>query len=206
MFVSPPGAGALDSSKDSAAATSAPPPPKNAARMLALALAESAQQVSMQSQPWFPGPVSQEASDVRTPPPSPPSQPASTEGAERRQCPSPKSVTCLPPSSSPPVSQPPLESTSMMTKSSTAPPGGPRGADCTPPDTPLSPAASLMSPTCRSPERQHSLKGQVLVPSTSTGSLGTSCKDARLGPQPVPEVGVLSGGHSAGLGSVGPVL
>uniref|UniRef100_A0A4W6DVL3 Rho GTPase-activating protein 32 n=1 Tax=Lates calcarifer TaxID=8187 RepID=A0A4W6DVL3_LATCA len=111
VFVSLIGVVTPDSSKDltpyslsSTAPTSAPPPPppKNAARMLALALAESAQQVSIQSQSRSsepPTPLSsvqsQEASNFQDVlhPLVPHFQTSSDEGAERGSSPPPNGTT-----------------------------------------------------------------------------------------------------------------
>uniref|UniRef100_A0A4W6DUT6 Rho GTPase-activating protein 32 n=1 Tax=Lates calcarifer TaxID=8187 RepID=A0A4W6DUT6_LATCA len=123
-----------DSSKDltpyslsSTAPTSAPPPPppKNAARMLALALAESAQQVSIQSQSRSsepPTPLSsvqsQEASNFQDVlhPLVPHFQTSSDEGAERGSSPPPNGTTptfttssSYPSASSPPIKPQPPE-------------------------------------------------------------------------------------------------
>uniref|UniRef100_A0A7N6FLZ2 Rho GTPase-activating protein 32 n=1 Tax=Anabas testudineus TaxID=64144 RepID=A0A7N6FLZ2_ANATE len=105
VFVSLLGLIDLDSSKDLAprslkctapAAAPPPPPPKNAARMLALALTESAQQVSIQSQSFelpTPGspPQSLEASNIQDLPHSV-VQHSSKEGAERGGSPPPNST------------------------------------------------------------------------------------------------------------------
>ncbi|XP_071316708.1 rho GTPase-activating protein 32 isoform X3 [Trachinotus anak] len=217
---------APDSSKDltphslsSTAPTSAPPPPpppKNAARMLALALAESAQQVSMQSQSRSsepPTPVSslqsQEASNFQdlAHPPVPHFQTSSEERAEQGSSPPPNSsiptVPTAPPCpiSSPPVTvQPALVTMSPESqKSSRSPPGAQPHADATPPDTPLykgaplSSSVSLTSPTRKSPERQQPVAGQVPVHTSSSSSTPAttpsgSCKDAGVLVQPVPEV------------------
>ncbi|XP_077360221.1 rho GTPase-activating protein 32 isoform X3 [Festucalex cinctus] len=107
--------------------TPPPPPPKDAARMLALVLTESAQQVSVQSQP--------RCGELLTPvsPPQPRvsgSQASSgphfqtsyEEGAERgcsvsqNSSVSVTSIECIPPSSSPSKEQQALELTSMTTR------------------------------------------------------------------------------------------
>uniref|UniRef100_A0A7N5ZT91 Rho GTPase-activating protein 32 n=1 Tax=Anabas testudineus TaxID=64144 RepID=A0A7N5ZT91_ANATE len=82
------------------AAAPPPPPPKNAARMLALALTESAQQVSIQSQSFelpTPGspPQSLEASNIQDLPHSV-VQHSSKEGAERGGSPPPNSTVITP--------------------------------------------------------------------------------------------------------------
>uniref|UniRef100_A0A665TRZ0 Rho GTPase-activating protein 32 n=1 Tax=Echeneis naucrates TaxID=173247 RepID=A0A665TRZ0_ECHNA len=173
---------ALDSSKDlkpyslsSTAPTSAPPPPppKNAARMLALALAESAHQVSIHSQSssseppkLLPFQQSQEATKSQDLPHFPPSG----ESAEQGSSPPPNNtaptVDPVPsaPTSSPPVKLQPTELTNTVPKSSDSPKPPrspprtqPRG-DPSPPDTPLykcttlSSSVSPTSPTKRSPE------------------------------------------------------
>lgn len=198
---------ASDSSKDltprslsSAAPTTAPPPPppKNAARMLALALAESAQQVSIQSQSRSsepPTPVSplqlQEASIFQDSPHplAPHFQTSSEEGAGRGSSPPPNGTAATvtpassyPPTSSPTTKQQPLELTSTIAKpsdsakSSTAPPGTQPETHSTPPDTPLYKCAplpsstSLTSPTRKSPERQQPVTGQVPVRTSSSST------------------------------------
>lgn len=194
-----------------------PPPPKNAARMLALALAESAQQVSSQSQPWSsetPTPLqAQEASNFQDLPHPvvPHFQTSSEEGAGRGTSPPPNTTatTVIAASyqttSSPAIKQQPLEVTSMKlsdsAKASTVQAGIQLERDSTPPDTPLckstplSSSTKLTSPTRKSPERHHSVTGQVPI---QTGSSSTtpattpsdSCKDTGIIPQPVLEVNV----------------
>ncbi|XP_029924440.1 rho GTPase-activating protein 32 isoform X2 [Myripristis murdjan] len=197
---------ALESSKDpspgslsSMPSLSAPPPPppKNAARMLALALAESAQQASIQSQIRSsepPAPVSplppQEASEIldSSLPPVPQLQAPSKEGTASGSSPAPNATPQTPATASyPATSSPPgkwqlPESTSMITKpsnsakSSTTPPGKRQEIDPTPPNTPLYPCAPLstsvsqVSPTRKSPERQQSVTGQIPVSTSSSGT------------------------------------
>ncbi|XP_041807664.1 rho GTPase-activating protein 32 isoform X2 [Chelmon rostratus] len=216
---------APDSSKDltprsfsSTVPTSAhppPPPPKNAARMLALALAESAQQVSIQSQSRSsepPAPVSplqpQEASNFQ----DAHFQTSSEVGAGRGSSPPPNStaLTLTPASSypstfSPTINQQPPELTSTITKlsdsakSSTTPPGPQPETDSTPPDSPryncapLPSSISLTSPIRKSPERQQAATRQIPVcTNSSSNSPATtpsgSCKDMGVLPQPVTEV------------------
>ncbi len=175
-----------------------PPPPKNAARMLALALAESAQQVSIQSQSQaseLPTPVSplqpQEASNFQDSPHPlvPHFQTSSEEGGGRGSSPPPNSTaptvtaaSSYPATSSPTIKQQPLELTSTITKpsdstkSSITPPGTQPATDSTPPDTPLYKCAplpsstSLTSPTRKSPERQQPVTGQVPVRTSSSST------------------------------------
>ncbi|XP_040007436.1 rho GTPase-activating protein 32 isoform X2 [Xiphias gladius] len=218
---------APDSSKDltphslsSTVPTSAPPPPpppKNAARMLALALAESAQQVSIQSQSRSsepPTPVSslqsQEASDFQDLPHPlvPLFQNSSEERTERRSSPPPNSTaptvttaSSNPSTSSPQIKLQPLELASMITKPSDSAKStrSPPHIDSTPPDTPLykcaplSSSVSLTSPTRKSPERQQPVAGQVPVHTNSSSSTPAttpsgSCKDTGVLLQPVLEV------------------
>lgn len=222
---------APDSSKDltphslsSTVPTSAPPPPpppKNAARMLALALAESAQQVSIQSQSRSsepPTPVSslqsQEASDFQDLPHPlvPLFQNSSEERTERRSSPPPNSTaptvttaSSNPSTSSPQIKLQPLELASMITKPSDSAKStrSPPHIDSTPPDTPLykcaplSSSVSLTSPTRKSPERQQPVAGQVPVHTNSSSSTPAttpsgSCKDTGVLLQPVLEVSVIS--------------
>ncbi|KAG7517147.1 rho GTPase-activating protein 32 isoform X1 [Solea senegalensis] len=191
---------ALDSSKDltphslsSSAPSSAPPPPppKNAARMLALALAESAQQVSIQSQLRSsepPTPVSsvqsQDASDLRNTS-HPLASHFQTSFEEKAEHSSPSSqhtnstavttAPSYPSTSSPPNKQQQPELPSMVNKatesagSSRGPPETQPRKDSTPPDTPLykcaplSSSVSPTSPTRKSPERHQTVAGQVPV-------------------------------------------
>uniref|UniRef100_A0A671U2J0 Rho GTPase-activating protein 32 n=1 Tax=Sparus aurata TaxID=8175 RepID=A0A671U2J0_SPAAU len=137
VFVSLPGVVAPDSSKDltprslsSTAPNTAPPPPppKNAARMLALALAESAQQVSIQSQsrssepptPMSPLQTQQVSSNIQDSlhPLAQHFQTYSEEGAGRRSSPPPNSTAptvipapSYPLTSSPTIKQQPLDLT-----------------------------------------------------------------------------------------------
>uniref|UniRef100_A0A4W6DX87 Rho GTPase-activating protein 32 n=1 Tax=Lates calcarifer TaxID=8187 RepID=A0A4W6DX87_LATCA len=209
-----------DSSKDltpyslsSTAPTSAPPPPppKNAARMLALALAESAQQVSIQSQSRSsepPTPLSsvqsQEASNFQDVlhPLVPHFQTSSDEGAERGSSPPPNGTTptfttssSYPSASSPPIKPQPPELTSTITKpadsakSPRSPPGTQPRIDSTPPETPLykcaplSSSNGLTSPTRKSPERQQPVAGQVPVHTSSSSSTPPHLQP-HLQPQP----------------------
>lgn len=184
-----------------------PPPPKNAARMLALALAESAQQVSIQSQSWsseLPTPVSplkaQEASNFQDSPHPlvPHFQTSSEEEAGRGSSPPPNSTaptvtpaSSYPSTSNPTIKQQPLELTSTITKqsdnakSSTTPPGTQRQTASTPPDTPLYKCAplpsstSLTSPTRKSPERQQPATVQIPVrTSLSSNTPATTPSDS----------------------------
>lgn len=212
------GAVAPDSLKDltprsirSTAPTTAPPPPpppKNAARMLALALAESAQQVTIQSKSWSsepPTPVSppqpQEASNFHNSP-YPMVQTSSEKRAERGSSLLPKS-TATPVSSYPTTSSPELPSTftkqTDSAKSSRAPPGTLPETDSTPPDTPLykcgplPSSTSLTSPTRKSPEKQQPVTAQVPTHTSSSSNTpattpSISCKDTGVLPQPAPKV------------------
>lgn len=205
------GAVAPDSLKDltphsvsSTAPTTAPPPPpppKNAARMLALALAESAQQVSIQSKSWSsdpPTPVS-----PLQPPEASHSQTSSEERTERGSSIPPKNTATLassyPSTSSPTVKQQPIELPSTFTKqtdsakSSTAPPGTQPETASTPPDTPvykcapLPSSTSLASPTKKSPERQQPVSAQVHTSSSSNTPATTPSSSCILS-QPAPKV------------------
>ncbi|XP_051793103.1 rho GTPase-activating protein 32 isoform X2 [Acanthochromis polyacanthus] len=194
-----------DSSKDltprslnSTAPTSAPPPPppKNAARMLALALAESAQQVSIQSQsrssepPTLVSPLQpQEFSTIQDLPHPVVShfQASSEEGAGREIYSPPNSTTMTvitdssyASASSPSAPQQPRELTSTINKpsdsakSSTAPAGAQPEADTTSPDTPLykcaplSSSTSRTSPTRKSPEKQQAVTGPAAAHTSSS--------------------------------------
>ncbi|XP_072230337.1 rho GTPase-activating protein 32 isoform X2 [Leuresthes tenuis] len=224
-----PGVITPDSSKDltprslsSTAPTSAPPPPpppKNAARMLALALAESAQQVSSQSAdtPIAVPPVQkQEASNLQELAHSlfPRSQSASEDGAGRSCSPPPNitAPTVTTASSYPAIPSPPVKPqqpglTSRITEpsdsasSSTTPPRTRPETDSTPPNTPLykcvplPSSTNLTSPTRKSPERKLSVPGQVPVhtssssPTPATTPSG-SCKDNKVLPKSIAEVKV----------------
>ncbi|XP_029957562.1 rho GTPase-activating protein 32 isoform X2 [Salarias fasciatus] len=197
----------LDSSKDltprslsSAAPSSAPPPPpppKNAARMLALALAESAQQVSIQAQARSsepPTPVSPpqlpDTTEVQDASPlGPLFQAACEKEAGRGGSPPPAhsytpnitAVSSVQFTSSPALPQQPPEATggtakpSDGVKSSPGPAETQPGSEATPPDTPiykcapLPTSAGLKSPARRSPERQQPVSGHA-PPHTGSSS------------------------------------
>ncbi|XP_029030079.1 rho GTPase-activating protein 32 isoform X2 [Betta splendens] len=212
----------LDSSRDlasrplkSTAPTSTPPPPpppKNAARMLALALTESAQQVSTLTQSFElrtpESPVrSQAASNIQDAPDTGPLP--DFEGAGRRGSPRKcdqftfptvtTSPSCTSPSS-PQNKKQPLESTSTVSN----PPDGTKSftrldTEFSPPDTPLykstplSSSASLTFPSRKSPERPQTMaaESQLCSNSSSTTPANTpssSCKDTGVLPQPASEV------------------
>uniref|UniRef100_UPI0037E7B97E rho GTPase-activating protein 32 isoform X1 n=2 Tax=Semicossyphus pulcher TaxID=241346 RepID=UPI0037E7B97E len=173
-----------------------PPPPKNAARMLALALAESAQQVSVQSQSRSSEPStpvsplqSREESDFLdfTHPPVRHVPTSLEEGAERGSALPPNSTaltvnttSSYPSASSPSIKPQPLEITSTITKPpdsakpSTAPPAPQAKTDSSPPDTPLYKCAplptstSVTSPTRKSPERKQPVPAQLPVHTSSS--------------------------------------
>ncbi|XP_031166852.1 rho GTPase-activating protein 32 isoform X3 [Sander lucioperca] len=154
-----------------------PPPPKNAARMLALALAESAQQVSSQSQSRSSEPstplsplLQQEASDFQDSP-HPRVTHFHTSSSERTgtgSSPPPHSTapTVTPASSCPSNSSPTIKP-SASTESSTTPPETQPETDSTPPDSPCYKCApvpsstSLTSPIRKSPERQQPVPVQA---------------------------------------------
>lgn len=218
---------APDSSKDltprsisSTAPPPPPPPPKNAARMLALALAESAQQVSIQSQSWSSEPSTpvspvqpQDASNFQDST-HPLVQTSSEEVARRGSSTPPNSTapTVTPTSSyattsSPTIKQQPLELPSMISKlsdsakSSTAPPGTQPETESTPPNTlykcaPLPSSTNLTSPTRKSPERRQPVTAQIPVHTSSSNTPATtpsgSCKDTGVLPQSVPGVSHIS--------------
>ncbi|KAK2828898.1 hypothetical protein Q5P01_019932 [Channa striata] len=181
-----------------------PPPPKNAARMLALALAESAQQVSIQSlttssEPPSPGShlQSQEGFDVPDLPHAlvPHFQVSSKEGAGRGGSSPPHSTSSTvttasshPSTSSPSIKKQQLELTSTTTKlsdgakSSKSPRRAQPETDPSPPDTPvykcapLSSTNSLTFSTSKSPERQQSIAEHtpVYTSSSSTATPATT--------------------------------
>ncbi|KAI4813632.1 hypothetical protein KUCAC02_002866 [Chaenocephalus aceratus] len=197
---------AQDSAKDltprsfssAAPSTAPPPPPKNAARMLALALAESAQQVSIQcqsrhSEPSTPvsPPQPQETSNLQDTPHSLVTHylTASSEGAGRGSAlplditaPRVTTASSYAPTSSPTTTQQPLELDSITTKPSdstkslTAPPATQPGADSTPPDTPLDKCAPLPS------------SSSSTSPSRKTPSPSDCYKVTGVLPHPVPKV------------------
>lgn len=217
-----------DSSKDlpprslNSTAPPPPPPPKNAARMLALALAESAQQVSVQSQPQSSGPptlVSSVQPQVSHVPessrsPAPPTHTASEEGEGAISSPPPRvtSAAVITSShdrttSSQPTSLPPSQFTSTTTKpsdsSATAQSRTQPEIESTPPSTPLYICAqvptstSLTSPTRKSPERQQQVTRQALGHSSSSGAAAATTprcisKDERVLQQSGSEVNVSS--------------
>ncbi|KAM4726851.1 rho GTPase-activating protein 32 isoform 2-T2 [Anableps anableps] len=194
-----------DSSKDltprslsSTAPTSAPPPPpppKNAARMLALALAESAQQVSAQSQLQSSGPptlvssVQPQVSNIQelSHPLAPCFQTASEEGEGTRSSPPPNSTAAAIitssydlTTSSPSTSRQPSEftSTTKPSESSTSTTALCRNqpeTESTPPNIPLykctqlPSSTGLTSPTRKSPERQQPVSRPVPGHSSSSG-------------------------------------
>uniref|UniRef100_A0AAX7UZH6 Rho GTPase-activating protein 32 n=1 Tax=Astatotilapia calliptera TaxID=8154 RepID=A0AAX7UZH6_ASTCA len=204
FFVFPLGVTTLDSSKDptpcslnSTAPSSVPPPPppKNAARMLALALAESAQQVSTQSQlrssepstPLSPLQPHEASSFQDSPHPFVLQfQTASEDGAGRGSTPPPNSaatsvitVSSHPSTSSPSNKHQPPELTSMITKPSDSAKSSITASQPDvdpPPDTPLyncaplSTSPSRSSPTRKSPERQQPVTGPVPLHSSSSNS------------------------------------
>ncbi|CAN9501379.1 unnamed protein product [Ophioblennius macclurei] len=207
----PQGVVVLDSSKDltprslsSAAPSSAPPPPpppKNAARMLALALAESAQQVSIQAQsrssepPTPVSPLPLDTTKVRDSPPlDPVFQTACEEETGRGGSPPPAHsytpnitmVSPVQPTSSPAAPQQPPEVTGVTIKPSGSVKSSPSPAETQPepeatsPDTPifkcapLSTSAGLKSPTRRSPERQQPVTGHVLFHTGSSSSTSST--------------------------------
>ncbi|XP_068600209.1 LOW QUALITY PROTEIN: rho GTPase-activating protein 32 [Brachionichthys hirsutus] len=201
---------ASNSSKDLTsppAARPPPPPPKNAARMLALALAESAQQVSIQSKSQStepPTPASPQAPqeptnfhDLPHPPQSYP-QMSPAEGADRGSPPPPSNAALtvnhvLPYLAAPQIKQQPSELTSSGdAKSSTTPPGAQPETDLSPPNTHLYKdamphgSAGQTSPTRKSPERKPPVHtGSSSSPPATTPSRS---KDSRVLPQAVPEV------------------
>lgn len=200
----------MDSSKDNTpctvnstvsttTTTPPPPPPKNAARMLALALAESAQQVSGQSQ--------SQASTAQSPLDAsglhhtthPLVQASTPERGSGRTSPPPafppaKSQLAPP---SPPANQQPVDFISLESaKTSTAPPVAQPETDSAPhsdallrKSAPVPNATSQASPTRKSPERQPPTA--VHVPAhnfSSCETLATSCRDTQVSTQSVPEV------------------
>ncbi|KAM9729128.1 rho GTPase-activating protein 32 isoform 6-T7 [Menidia menidia] len=203
-----------DSAKDlsprslsSAAPTSAPPPPpppKNAACMLALALAESAQQVSSQSA-QTPTLVSPSSLREQAPVHIPHFQRASEEG---RSCSSPPNTTttttavasCYPPSSGPPVKPEQPGLTSRIPEppdsaaSPTAPPQTQPEAESTPPNTPLykcsplSSSSNPTSPTRKSPERKQQVPVHSSSPSSPPASTPSSWKESKAPTQTGAEV------------------
>ncbi|XP_073680084.1 rho GTPase-activating protein 32 [Garra rufa] len=186
-----PGAVALDSPKGNVPVSSVslippPPPPKNAARMLALALAESAQQATILSQRQSSGPPTpvspikpQEFLETMDwPPPSPlPSQPSLEEAAVEAS------------KRSAPTSSPPSTPTEKLTRSislhlSSAESGKPSSISCTSQDvvSPETPSQSAMpssqpsqvSQTQKSPERQQPAVGQTPVSTDKTTTTVTT--------------------------------
>ncbi|XP_067350177.1 rho GTPase-activating protein 32 isoform X3 [Channa argus] len=175
-----------------------PPPPKNAARMLALALAESAQQVSIQSLSQSSEPSSpvshmqsKEASNVQNLPHLlvPHFPVSSKEGAGRGSSSPPHSTSSTvttasshPSTSSPSNKQQQLELTSTITKLSdsfksfTSPPRAQPETEPSPPDTPLYKCAPISSTnsltflTRESPERQQPVAEHITVYTSSSST------------------------------------
>ncbi|XP_059382371.1 rho GTPase-activating protein 32-like isoform X5 [Carassius carassius] len=176
-----PGAVALDSPKGNVPVSSVPlipppPPPKNAARMLALALAESAQQASILSQRQSSGPPTpvspvkpQEFLETMDwpPPLSLPSQPSLEEAAVEA---SKRSA----PMSSPPSTPTEKLNCSVSLHLNTAESGKPSSISCNSQDviSPETPSHSAMpiqvSQTQKSPERQQPAVGQTPVSTDKT--------------------------------------
>ncbi|XP_026051891.1 rho GTPase-activating protein 32-like isoform X2 [Carassius auratus] len=180
-----PGAVALDSPKGNVPVSSVPlipppPPPKNAARMLALALAESAQQASILSQRQSSGPPTpvspvkpQELLETMDwpPPLSLPSQPSLEEAAVEA---SKRSA----PMSSPPSTPTEKLNCSVSLHLNTAESGKPSSISCNSQEviSPETPSHSAMpssqpiqvSQTQKSPERQQPAVGQTPVSTDKT--------------------------------------
>ncbi|XP_051734881.1 rho GTPase-activating protein 32 isoform X3 [Ctenopharyngodon idella] len=203
-----PGAVALDSPKGNVPVSSVslippPPPPKNAARMLALALAESAQQASILSQKQTSGPPTpvsplkpQELLETLDwpHPPSLPSQPSLEEAAIEVS-------KIFAPTSSPPSTPPEKLTRSVSLHLNTSDSGKPSSISCNSQDvvTPETPSQNAMpssqpsqaSQTQKSPERQQPAVGQTPVStakSTTTTTTPTiSSKDAVI-QQPSSEI------------------
>lgn len=198
------GAVVLDSPKGNVPVSSVslippPPPPKNAARMLALALAESAQQASILSQRQPSGPPTpvsplkpQELLDTLDWPPAPSllSQPSLEEAAVSK---------ISAPTSSPPSTPPEKLTHSVSLHLNTADSGKPSSISCNNQDvvSPESPSQNAMpssqpsqvSQTQKSPERQQPAVGQTPVSTAKTTSTTPtiSSKDAVI-QQPSSEV------------------
>ncbi|XP_072558251.1 rho GTPase-activating protein 32 isoform X3 [Paramormyrops kingsleyae] len=191
------GAVAMDSSQAPAPVSSVsllppPPPPKNAARMLALALAESAQQASFftQRRPSGPPTPMSPLDTLEWPPPPPLPPPATPELVTDRDA-SPMPTFSSPPSAASPAESQALVASLHLTKSSSTWPPAASSANqendsapvtmsdsltesvkVTSPATPQAPQTSLSQ---KSPERQQSALGQVPVTSySSTTTASTS--------------------------------
>lgn len=190
-----------------------PPPPKNAARMLALALAESAQQVSIHSQSQTSGPST----------PVSPLQPHDTSDFQDMTHPVVQLSTreeesggnSPPPTlapvkshltpSSPTIKQQPLDLPSMVSKqpdsvnTSRAAPSIHPETDSTSPDSllyqsaPVPKSTSQTSPTRKSPQRQQTVTMHIPVHTSSssdapaTTPVGSS-RDTQVLTQSTPEV------------------
>ncbi|XP_048023216.1 rho GTPase-activating protein 32 isoform X5 [Megalobrama amblycephala] len=203
-----PGAVALDSPKGNVPVSSVslippPPPPKNAARMLALALAESAQQASILSQRQSSGPPTpvsplkpQELLETLDwpHPPSLPSQPSLEEAAVEVS-------KISAPTSSPPSTPPEKLTRSVSLHLNTSDSGKQSSISCNSQDV-VSPETasqnampssqpSQASQTQKSPERQQPAVGQTPVSTAKTTTTTTtptiSSKDAVI-QQPSSEI------------------
>lgn len=182
--------------------TPPPPPPKNAARMLALALAESAQQVS--------GHCQSQACDAPTPPSPldiiglyhttvPLVQASTPERRSGRKSP-PPAFTPDKPQLAPPVptaTQQSVDSTSMESaKKCTVPPVVQPETDSAPhSDTSLQKSVhvpnttSQVPPTQKSPERHSSATVcDRAHTSSSDDTPATSCRDTQVSTQSAPDV------------------
>ncbi|XP_056140736.1 rho GTPase-activating protein 32 isoform X2 [Lampris incognitus] len=194
-----------------------PPPPKNAARMLALALAESAQQASIQSQSR-PSELPTLESLVQPGQPlniqdtlpvlHPQLQATSEEGAGGGRSQNANAPASYPSTTTPPGSQQLPKSAgtnfrpSNRAKSPTTPPGTRQETDITPPATPLHQSGPLpssssqVSPVRKSPRGQQPVVAQVSFSTSMTSTASTtttttgarSCKETGLLQQPVIEV------------------
>lgn len=181
-----------------------PPPPKNAAHMLALALAESAQHVSLQSHSSGPctpqsPPSSQDASSHFQDPPQRLFEAFTEEDSVTGGPSSPPNdstsavtpVSSCPITSSPSIKEQPLDLTPEVVKL----PDDPVCSTQTDPDSALSDpsqcpgSSSLASPTRKVPEQQQSFTGQIPVQTSSSSHTPASnpsgsCRDGEVSSQP----------------------
>nr|XP_015193144.1 PREDICTED: rho GTPase-activating protein 32 isoform X2 [Lepisosteus oculatus] len=201
-----PGAVALDSPQGPAPVSAVtllppPPPPKNAARMLALALAESAQQASIQSQrrpsepptPTSPPRVPEPLDIIEWPPPPPLQSHAAADPPERAAPPAPASSSAL--AGTPTESQAAAPGVSSGTAHGADLPSvspasqGRDGVTAAVSTTPSQPAAppgppATAAPSHRSPERPQPAMGQVPGTSSPAPTTGSAVKEVpTLSPQ-----------------------
>ncbi|XP_053702613.1 rho GTPase-activating protein 32 isoform X1 [Synchiropus splendidus] len=178
-----------------------PPPPKNAARMLALALAESAQQVSLQPHPQCSEaatPVSKVEVEVSATQDTPSLAPLPQthfdnildQASSLPPAASTQSASCYSSNSSHPLAQQTPSSTILRPASSTTPPE----TDFSPPDTPQdkfappSASKSLVHPSTKSPDQEVPAKVPTPTSTSQATTPRSGCSESRVAPQSASEM------------------